>query len=767
VNEELRHRNRELSAITADLANVLASSSVPMAIVGSDLRLRRFTPFVFDPDGFKRPGGPERIVLDGDLDPGPLSFQYQERSEDRTNRGPVLRASADINDAPGTPTVKLVPDLGQIEYSGATTIEEIIADVDSAAPLFSDIKHVHAEIDDFPSGATLDTKIQGDGTVLFEGDQPLGAVDVQLRSTESLTADVTGPAGVTVRREGGEEIIHGLLPGLQRVEIRRAGDDLLTASVDLGNSVPFVADVRDDTVDQDPLLPFTAHLRIPALPSSVDVTVTREPGPAAGTDADDHVRIVYDASSSISEVELQAENFEPVGASPDFKGLNVVHALVRGIPSHLEVDLHDFACSPPAAGEPCGNLLHATTGSDTEKVGVLAVKAGLRRANVGTVLEPFVGMDPDFVTLPGVHDGVFFRQLRLDPPGTQNNVLAQPLLAARLSFLRDVRVDQLYPSINAVLDVDPPTEDDNQLGGSAHLFLPYPFTVDAQSHPSGDFAASRVSVSVDRLSPHMHMSFDSGVRPTPSGDPCEVDTTVTCLPMRAHFSSDNDIGAVTVDFENHHLADIAPSDLLEGEFPRKVHVEAHPSTSLNVCASTKNAACTDQPTDGFGDDGNRVADFAFRVDSAGATVERLCMAVTVCDDKKTHLSVDNLVLQPGAFLEYAAKHKLRLIAGGNGFARLRGTANSSFEFDDLEYHLGPGIKFEGDSDFLDAERVVDVGLPHPGASFGSDGRRRILLLSLLEDGTLNCPEDTHARIFLIPVRLQLCSNKGIFGGIAA
>ncbi|MEJ7811076.1 MAG: chemotaxis protein CheB [Gemmatimonadaceae bacterium] len=44
VNDELRQRNRELAALSADLANVLASTSIPIVIVGSDLRLRRFTP---------------------------------------------------------------------------------------------------------------------------------------------------------------------------------------------------------------------------------------------------------------------------------------------------------------------------------------------------------------------------------------------------------------------------------------------------------------------------------------------------------------------------------------------------------------------------------------------------------------------------------------------------------------------------------------------------------------------------------------------------
>ena len=44
VNEELRHRNQDLSALSSDLANVLTSTTIPILIVSTDLRLRRFTP---------------------------------------------------------------------------------------------------------------------------------------------------------------------------------------------------------------------------------------------------------------------------------------------------------------------------------------------------------------------------------------------------------------------------------------------------------------------------------------------------------------------------------------------------------------------------------------------------------------------------------------------------------------------------------------------------------------------------------------------------
>jgi len=44
VNEELRHRNRELAAASADLANVFASTQIPIVIVDGNLMVRRFTP---------------------------------------------------------------------------------------------------------------------------------------------------------------------------------------------------------------------------------------------------------------------------------------------------------------------------------------------------------------------------------------------------------------------------------------------------------------------------------------------------------------------------------------------------------------------------------------------------------------------------------------------------------------------------------------------------------------------------------------------------
>ena len=43
VNDELQARNAELGSLNSDLANILSSVTIPLVIVGSDLRIRRFT----------------------------------------------------------------------------------------------------------------------------------------------------------------------------------------------------------------------------------------------------------------------------------------------------------------------------------------------------------------------------------------------------------------------------------------------------------------------------------------------------------------------------------------------------------------------------------------------------------------------------------------------------------------------------------------------------------------------------------------------------
>ena len=44
VNEELQNRNDELTKVNNDLNNLLSSVSIPIVMLGSDLRVRRFTP---------------------------------------------------------------------------------------------------------------------------------------------------------------------------------------------------------------------------------------------------------------------------------------------------------------------------------------------------------------------------------------------------------------------------------------------------------------------------------------------------------------------------------------------------------------------------------------------------------------------------------------------------------------------------------------------------------------------------------------------------
>ncbi len=43
INEQLQRRNQELDQVNNDLTNLLSSTSIPVAMVGGDLRLRRIT----------------------------------------------------------------------------------------------------------------------------------------------------------------------------------------------------------------------------------------------------------------------------------------------------------------------------------------------------------------------------------------------------------------------------------------------------------------------------------------------------------------------------------------------------------------------------------------------------------------------------------------------------------------------------------------------------------------------------------------------------
>jgi two-component system CheB/CheR fusion protein len=44
LNDELKHRNIELNLVSNDLSNILNAATIPIIMVGTDLRLRRFTP---------------------------------------------------------------------------------------------------------------------------------------------------------------------------------------------------------------------------------------------------------------------------------------------------------------------------------------------------------------------------------------------------------------------------------------------------------------------------------------------------------------------------------------------------------------------------------------------------------------------------------------------------------------------------------------------------------------------------------------------------
>ena len=44
VNEEIQHRNQQLSQLSNDLINLLNSCTIPLLLLGQDLRIRRYTP---------------------------------------------------------------------------------------------------------------------------------------------------------------------------------------------------------------------------------------------------------------------------------------------------------------------------------------------------------------------------------------------------------------------------------------------------------------------------------------------------------------------------------------------------------------------------------------------------------------------------------------------------------------------------------------------------------------------------------------------------
>jgi two-component system, chemotaxis family, CheB/CheR fusion protein len=44
VNQEIQHRNQQLAQLGNDLINLLHSATIPMVMLGEDLRIRRFTP---------------------------------------------------------------------------------------------------------------------------------------------------------------------------------------------------------------------------------------------------------------------------------------------------------------------------------------------------------------------------------------------------------------------------------------------------------------------------------------------------------------------------------------------------------------------------------------------------------------------------------------------------------------------------------------------------------------------------------------------------
>ena len=69
INDELQRRNLELTQVSSDLQNLISSTNIPILMLGSDLRIRRFTPFAqrilhLIPTDIGRPLGDINHLLD-------------------------------------------------------------------------------------------------------------------------------------------------------------------------------------------------------------------------------------------------------------------------------------------------------------------------------------------------------------------------------------------------------------------------------------------------------------------------------------------------------------------------------------------------------------------------------------------------------------------------------------------------------------------------------------------------------------------------------
>ena len=695
----------------------------------------------------------DRITASLDTDGGPILARIKTAEEKKVvpeigepPRDPVrhdFSATARIEDLPGAVDVTLKPDAGHVTYTGDAAIDAIDVDLSSNIPFFGLIKHIDARIEQFPIGVVVNYKPNNLGVVkLSASPEPVGMVDASFDSGKIITPlALESDNGVAYERGATTERIRARLHGLRSALVDTDGDKLVGANLNLAQSVPFVATVRDATRDVDPALPFSARLEIADVPSTVGVEL-RRPATSGGP-----THIEYNANALISRISLRADNVAPLMKSDDPGGADVIEAEVRDLPTHLEADIQS-GCTSPATGEPCGSLIRLDTEQATGDIGAVSMRLGRRQLSGGVPTDPFADLPSSWRgALPRDNSGVDFRQVR-----NSSGQLLAPTLAAEIHDLRRAKVDVPDQEIRALMDVNSPTGTPPSSGANQP---PHTLNVDLETQAAGDEIPTTIDLKVQKLVPDMIVRFDSGASPG-----CNKDARPNCRPTRLTFSSDRPVGEVTLDMDDGKVDGVNDSSAaMEEAFPRKINMRLRPSTEVVFCSSPLTAHCTNVPTENMpGVGGTRDVDSSFRVESQGVEIFSMCLAVRFCVDKSTHLFLSGVKLEgPDGVLEYAGRHKLL------GFARLR-ASDDNFTIGQLRYHNETGIVGDGDRDFFDIERVLELTIPEPGADLPAPDHRKVVAFPFLDEGgDMNCPEDVSVKFAGKEFFRQLCGGGGVIG----
>ncbi len=694
----------------------------------------------------------DRIVASLDTDGGPILARIKTAEEKKVvpeigepPRDPVrheFSATARIEDLPGAVDVTLKPDAGHVTYTGDAAIDAIDVNLSSNIPFFGLIKHIDARVEQFPVGVVVNYKPNNLGVVkLSASPEPVGMVDASFDSGKIITPlALESDNGVAYERGASTERIRARLHGLRSALVDTAGDKLVGANLNLAQSVPFIATFRDATRDVDPDLPFSARLEIADVPSTVGVELRR-----SGAGGPTHIE--YNANALISRISLRADNVAPLMKSDDPGGADVIEAEVRDLPTHFEADIQS-GCTSPATGEPCGSLIKFDTGHATADIGTVAVRLGRRhKLSGGGITDPFADLSSSWQgTLPRGNSGVDFKQVR-NSAGQQ----LAPSLAAEIHDLRRAKIDEPGQEIRALMDV-------NSTAGLPPRGVgenPYTFNAEMETQAAGDEVPTTIDLYVQKLVPNMIVRFDSGASPG-----CNKDARSNCRPTRLTFSSDRPVGDVSLAMDDGKLDGVNDSSAaMEEAFPRKIDMRLRPSTEVVFCSSPLTAHCTNVPTENMpGVGGTRDVDSSFRVESQGVEISSLCLAVRFCVDRSTHLFLAGVKLDgPDGVLEYAGRHKLL------GFARLR-ASDDKFTISQLRYHNETGIVGDGDRDFFDIERVLELRIPEPGADLPAPSHRKVVAFPFLDEGgDMNCPEDVSVKFAGKEFFRQLCGSGGIIG----